>query len=112
MKDIKIVLTNDLLVSNTGLVIASRILNDVKVFSRINRVSKIKRRSGVISDYDIIKSFIALIILGKPDYDAIENYRKDTYFKKALKIKAVPSSAILRQRWKHIQRKCGMNCDG
>jgi hypothetical protein len=98
MKDFKILLTDDVLVSNSGLVIASRILNDTIVFSRINRVSKIKKNIGVISDYDIIKVFIALIILGKPDYDSVEQYRNDKYFKKVLQLKHVPSSPTLRQR--------------
>jgi hypothetical protein len=105
MKDFKILFTDDVYVSNSGLVIAARILNDVRVFSRINRVSKIKKHSGVISDYDIIKVFIALIILGKPDYDSVEQYRNDKYFKKALKIKKVPSSPTLRQRMETFSKE-------
>jgi hypothetical protein len=67
MKDIKIEFTDYVLVSNSGLVIASRILNGIRIFCRINRVSKIKKNTGVISDYNILKTFIALIILNKPD---------------------------------------------
>jgi hypothetical protein len=105
MRDIKIELTDNVLVSNSGLVIASRILNDNKIFSRINWVSKIKKNTGVISDYDILKSYIALLILGTPEFDSIEKYRNDSYFKKVLKIKRVPSSAILRQRLERFSKE-------
>ncbi|BCX80841.1 transposase, IS1380 family [Methylomarinovum caldicuralii] len=47
---------------------------------------------------DMLKTYIGLLCLGKSDFDAVENYRKDTYFRHALDIGQVPSSASLRQR--------------
>ena len=45
-----------------------------------------------------VKSYIGTLCLGKSDFEAIENFRKDDYFKNALSIKQVPSSPRLRQR--------------
>ena len=54
-------------------------------------------RSG-ISNSDILKSYLALLCLGKNDFDAIEGQRKDSFFARALHLRAVPSSPTLRQR--------------
>lgn len=98
MSDIKIEFTDKILVNTSGLARIAHHLNDTKVFSKINRVSRIKKNSGVISDYDIIKTLIALICLGNTDYEAVEQYRNDKFFKKVLKLKHVPSAPTLRQR--------------
>lgn len=47
---------------------------------------------------DLIKSMIALLSIGKSDYEAIEAFSGDEFFKEALGIKKVPSSVWLRQR--------------
>jgi hypothetical protein len=95
---IKVKLTDEIITSHAGLYYVGKILNDQEFSATINKVSKIKKRSGFISDYDILKAMIGLIAIGKPYYDAVEEYREDVYFKKVLKLKKVPSSAILRQR--------------
>ena len=51
-----------------------------------------------ISYTDIIKSMIGTLCLGKCNFEAIENHRDDDYFKAALAIHQIPSSARLRQR--------------
>ena len=51
-----------------------------------------------ISHGDIIKAYLGLLCLGKSDFDAIENYRHDQYFKASLGIDQVPSASRLRQR--------------
>jgi hypothetical protein len=90
--------SNKNFVNHAGLPFISNFLNDSKVFSRINIISKIKKNSGPISDYDIVKTCIVLFCLGKTSYDDVEHYRNDRYFKKALKLKTVPSAPTIRQR--------------
>ena len=51
-----------------------------------------------ISHGGIIKVSLGLLCLGKSDFDAIENYRHDQYFKASLGIDQVPSASRLRQR--------------
>lgn len=98
MSDFIIQTTNNVLVNHAGLTYLSKYLNRKDFFSRINRVSKIKKNSGFISDYDIVKTMIALICVGKTDFEAVELYRDDKYFKKVLQLKRVPSAVTLRQR--------------
>lgn len=47
---------------------------------------------------DLVKSYVGLLSLGKSDFEAIEPFREDRFFKKALGIGKVPSSVWLRQR--------------
>jgi len=55
----------------------------------------IRQRHG-ISHADIIKSTIGTLCLGESDFEAIENHRNDDYFKAALSIQQIPSSARLK----------------
>jgi hypothetical protein len=54
-------------------------------------------RTGVATS-DILRSYLGLLVQGKSDFDAIENFRGDAFFKQALGIKLLPSSPTLRQR--------------
>lgn len=51
-----------------------------------------------IAHSDIIKTYLGLLCLGKSDFEAAENHRRDVYFQTALDIGRMPSSARLRQR--------------
>lgn len=96
--DIQVEFTDEIITSHAGLTSVGKLLNDINFFAAINKASKVKKSSGLISDYDMVKTMLGLITLGKPCYDAVEEYRDDPYFKRALKLKKVPSSPILRQR--------------
>jgi hypothetical protein len=98
MADFIIKPTTNMFVNHVGLTFISKFLNSNDFYSRINSVSKIKKNFGVITDYEIVKTVIALVALGKTNFEAVEQYRKDKYFKKALKLKRVPSSVTIRQR--------------
>ena len=82
--------------SHSGLALIGLCLNR---YSNLQKALKagIPLRHG-IEHSDIIKSYIGTLCLGKSDFEAIENFRKDGYFKNALSIKQVPSSSRLRQR--------------
>jgi hypothetical protein len=47
---------------------------------------------------DLVKAMTGLLSLGKSDFEAIEPFRNDRYFKEALGMSKVPSSAWMRQR--------------
>ncbi len=47
---------------------------------------------------DLVKSLVGLLSLGKSDFEAIEVYRTDRFFKEALSISKVPSCVWMRQR--------------
>ena len=82
--------------SHSGLALVGLCLNR---YGQLNQAldKGIPLRHG-ISHADMIKSSIGTLCLGKSDFEAIENHRNDDYFKAALSIQQVPSSARLRQR--------------
>lgn len=47
---------------------------------------------------DIVKSVVGLLSLGKSDFEAIEPFRDDRFFKEALGLSKVPGSVWMRQR--------------
>ncbi|HYN78372.1 MAG TPA: hypothetical protein VES73_11330 [Lamprocystis sp. (in: g-proteobacteria)] len=47
---------------------------------------------------DILASYVALLCLGKSDFEAIDAFRTDPYFLEALGLRQAPSAASLRQR--------------
>lgn len=47
---------------------------------------------------DVVKSMVGLLSLGKSDFEAIEPFRDDRFFKEALGLSKVPGSVWLRQR--------------
>jgi len=65
------------------------------VFKRLDEAAAV--RTGVASS-DIVRSYLGLLVQGKSDFDAIENFRADKFYKQALGIGLLPSSATLRQR--------------
>jgi hypothetical protein len=91
-------LAEENLTSNAGLILIAPYLKNKEFRKEIHAASRIIKQSGVISDVDIVCCWIAMLALGKSDYDAIEEFRKDKNFKRLIDVKDVPSSATLRQR--------------
>jgi len=81
--------------SHAGLAFIGKYLKSIKINSLIDSVFPV--RSGVANS-DILKSYLGLLCLGKNDFDAIENFRTNAFFKRALGLRDVPSSPTLRQR--------------
>ena len=49
---------------------------------------------------------IGLLYLGKPDFEAIEAFREDEFFRLGLGLEHVPSEGTLRQRLDELQGRC------
>jgi hypothetical protein len=81
--------------SHAGLAFIGKYLKRVNVNALID--PKFPVRSGVANS-EILKSYLALLCLGKSDFDAIEGFRDNAFFKRALGLSTVPSSPTLRQR--------------
>ncbi|CAN7780278.1 IS1380 family transposase [Variovorax sp. LjRoot175] len=79
-----------------GLALVGHHLNRLApVFKKLDGALPV--RSGVANS-DVLRSYLGLLVQGKSDFDAIENFRGDAFFKQALGIKLLPSSPTLRQR--------------
>ncbi len=82
--------------SHSGLALIGLCLNRYSTLSKTVD-STIPLRHG-IAHSDLLKSYLGQLCLGKSDFEAVEAVREDRYFKEALAIQQVPSSARLRQR--------------
>lgn len=79
-----------------GLALVGHYLKAVKpVLARLDAALPVK--SGVANS-DIVRSYVGLLVQGKSDFDAVENFRSDAFYKQALGIALLPSSPTLRQR--------------
>lgn len=83
--------------SHAGLALIGRALNErTNLGADADAVGAL--RSDGISHRTILSSYVALMCLGKSDFEAIEGVRKDEFFFEALDLDRVPSAATLRQR--------------
>ncbi len=100
---IKVVQTSRNLSGHAGLVALGHCLNH---FAQLPAAidPKLPVRAG-IANSDVVRSYVGLLALGKSDFDAIENYRQDGFFRRSLGLRAVPSSATLRQRLDEVGRE-------
>ena len=81
--------------SQAGLALVGKYLKHINLNALVDPAFPV--RSGVCNSA-ILKSYLALLCQGKSDFDAIEAYRSDAFFTRALRLAAVPSSPTLRQR--------------
>lgn len=81
--------------SHAGLALIGKHLKRININSLIDPAFPV--RSGVANSA-IIKSYLGLLCLGKTDFDAVENFRSNAFFMRALGLDSVPSSPTLRQR--------------
>jgi len=90
---------NEALTSHSGLALIGALLhNRTDLKDRLNELTLDNCATPLISHADIIFSMTGLISMGKPDYDAIEPFRNDAFFKNSLGLENCPSSPTLRQR--------------
>lgn len=83
------------LTSHAGLALVGQALRH----TRLDRdLAAVPLRHG-IAHADCVKSYVGLLATGKSDFDAIENRRRDEFFKTSLGLAQVPSAPSLRQRF-------------
>jgi hypothetical protein len=91
--------SNDyLLTTHSGLAIIGAMLQKTKLKSRLIQTPIPKAGNPDISHGDVAAAYLGLLCQGKNDFDHIEPFRKDDFYRKALSIAKVPSSPTLRQR--------------
>ena len=84
------------LTSNAGLALVGQYIKRLGINDLVGR--KFPVGVGGISNSDIVKSYLGLLVQGKNDFDAVEEFRGDAFFSRALDVSTVPSSSTLRQR--------------
>lgn len=84
------------LTSNAGLALVGQYIKRLGISHRVDRQFPVGTVG--IANSDILKSYLGLLVQGKNDFDAIEAFRSDDFFKRSLGVGAVPSSPTMRQR--------------
>lgn len=84
------------LTSNAGLALIGQYLKRIGLSRLVD--AKFPLRAKGVANSDIIASYLGLLVQGKNDFDAIEAFRSDAFFKRSLGLAGVPSSPTLRQR--------------
>ncbi|MEY2838773.1 MAG: hypothetical protein RJB60_1072 [Pseudomonadota bacterium] len=84
------------LTSNAGLALVGQYMKRIGISARVDH--KFPVGVGGIANSDILKSYLGLLVQGKNDFDAIEEFRGDDFFTRALEVGTVPSCSTLRQR--------------
>ncbi len=100
MKEIKVVLSDERLITPSGLCLVGQVMRKSKLIKKAARMKTDKRSQPQIKNGDIILSAIGLLTLGKPDFDCINEFHKEPeYYRTALGIYGgLPSESTLRNR--------------
>lgn len=83
------------LTSYSGLALIGQCCQAAQVDALIDRRLPVSQGMKIS---DMVKAMTGLLSLGKSDFDAIEPFRNDRFFKEALGMSKVPSGAWMRQR--------------
>jgi hypothetical protein len=84
------------LTSNTGLALVEQYMKRLGISNLADR--KFPVGVGGIANSDVLKSYLGSLVQGKNYCDAIEEFRGDDIFTRALDVGVVSSSSTLRQR--------------
>ena len=96
MKRFKIEQSNADIISHSGLALIGQAVNRHTNMAR-EIDSQVPLRHG-IRHSDVVKSYLAMLCIGKNDFEAINTIESEAYFMSAMDISAIPSEATLRQR--------------
>lgn len=105
MKKIIVELSNERLITPSGLSLVGGVLAKSDLVKRCNRMSVSNKRSQPqIKNGDILLTYIGLLCQGKPQFEAVRELQEDPeYYKYALGIAyGIPSAETLRQRMDSI----------
>jgi Transposase DDE domain group 1 len=98
--------TDEVLIPQAGLGLVGALLQHTKLRQRIDALDVEGCRRPEVQHGDVIAAAIGLLCLGKSDFNDIETFRKDTFFRRSLGLRQIPSEPTLRQRLDAIDGRC------
>ena len=103
----KIVATKEIISTHGGNLLMGELLARTTLSKRLNILSNgVIPTAGGISTGDVVASYVGLLCQAQPEFEAVEQFRKDPYFTASLGLKHVPSCSTLRQRLDALGKKC------
>ena len=104
-KAITVEFTNERIIPASGLSVVGALLGKSDLVKKLNRMDVTKNRSQhQIKNGDVLLTFIGMLCMGKPDFEAVHEMDDDkAFYKAALGItRSIPSEETLRQRMNDI----------
>ena len=100
MRKIEYVLSDERLITPSGLSLVGQVLGKSDLIKKANRMRTEKRSQPQIKNGDILLTMIGLLSLGKSDFENVSEFHKDEeFYKIALGIAyGIPSESSLRNR--------------
>ena len=103
----KIVATKEIISTHGGNLLIGGLLARTTLSERLNILSNgVIPTAGGISTGDVVRSYVGLLCQAQPEFEAVEQFRKDPYFAASLGLKHVPSCSTLRQRLDALGKNC------
>lgn len=99
MPEFKLVQSDEILITPTGLTTVGKLLSLTSLKNRLNQIELPDIDKPYIENHETIYSYAGLLAQGKSNFDDIEEFRDLDSFMKVMRINNVPSSPTLRQRF-------------
>lgn len=99
--------TDEVLLPQSGLALVGALLQQTKLRQRIDALDVEGYAKPEVKHGDIVTAAIGVLCLGKSDFNDIEAFRDDPFFRLSLGLRQTPSEATLRQRLDAIRDACG-----
>ena len=100
MRKIEYVVSNERLITPSGLSLVGQVLGKSNLIKKANRMRTEKRSQPQIKNGDILLTMIGLLALGKSDFENVNEFHTDEeFYKNSLGIVySIPSESSLRNR--------------
>ena len=100
MRKIEYIVSNERLITPSGLSLVGQVLSKSNLIKKANRMRTEKRSQPQIKNGDILLTMIGLLALGKSDFENVNEFHTDEeFYKNSLGIAyGIPSESSLRNR--------------
>jgi len=99
--------TDEILLPQSGLALVGALLQQTKLRQRIDALEVEGCSRPEVKHGDVVAATIGLLCLGKADFNDIEAFRDDPFFRLSLGLRQIPSEPTLRQRLDALGDACG-----
>ena len=99
--------TDEVLIPQAGLGLVGALLQETKLWQRVDAIDVEGYLRPEVKHGDVVAAAIGLLCLGKSDFNDIEAFREDEFFRQALGLRQIPSEPTLRQRLDAMHDACG-----
>ncbi len=90
--------SDEVITTHAGLSVVGELLGKTQLRQRLNAMHLPGQVGPQVSHADVAFAYVGLLCQGKSDFDHIEPFRRDKFYRLALGLQEVPSSQTLRQR--------------